>query len=134
MDKRRFTTAVGKYLINPIVKAAITLRLAPLGYAILKTTGRKAGCADRPRSEMGSTATPSGWSPSTVAARPTCATSKPTPRVRVKVRGTWRSGTAHILPHDDPRQRLRKIGLRFNGAVVQIMGTDLLTIRIDLDP
>ena len=43
MDKRRFTTAVGKYLISPIVKAAITLRLAPLGYAILKTTGRKSG-------------------------------------------------------------------------------------------
>jgi hypothetical protein len=102
MDKRRFTTAVGKYLISPIVKAAITLRLAPLGYAILKTTGRKAGCADRPRSEMGSTATPSGWSPSTVAARPTCATSKPTPRVRVKVRGTWHAGTVHALSHDHP--------------------------------
>jgi deazaflavin-dependent oxidoreductase (nitroreductase family) len=43
MDKPRFTTAVGKYLINPIVKAAITLRLTPPSYAILKTTGRKSG-------------------------------------------------------------------------------------------
>ncbi len=56
------------------------------------------------------------------------------PRVRVKVGGRWRSGTAHPLPDDDPRERLRKIGLRFNGAVVRAMGTELLTVRIDLDP
>ncbi|HEX2299846.1 MAG TPA: nitroreductase/quinone reductase family protein, partial [Pseudonocardiaceae bacterium] len=56
------------------------------------------------------------------------------PRVRVKVRGGWRTGTAHPLPADDPRERLRKIGLRANGAVVRLMGTDLLTVRIDLDP
>ena len=56
------------------------------------------------------------------------------PRIRVKVRGKWRSGTAHTLPDDNPQERLRKIGLRFNGAVVQIMGTELLPVRIDLDP
>ena len=41
MDIRRFTTAVGKYLINPIVKAAIALGLAPRSYAILETTERR---------------------------------------------------------------------------------------------
>jgi deazaflavin-dependent oxidoreductase (nitroreductase family) len=134
MDKRRFTTAVGKYLINPIVKAAIALGLAPPSYAILETTGRKSG---QPRR------TPVGngldgnifWLVAEHGRRAHYVRNiDANPCVRVKVQGTWRSGTAHALPHDDPRERLRKIGLRFNGAVVQIMGTELLTVRIDLDP
>ncbi len=134
MDKRRVTTALGKYLVNPIVETAVALRLAPPSYAILETTGRKSG---QPRQ------TPVGhrldgstlWLVAEHGRHANYVRNiEANPRVRVKVRGTWRSGTAHILPHDDPRQRLRKIGLRFNGAVVQIMGTDLLTIRIDLDP
>lgn len=133
MDKRRFTTALGKYLVNPIVKAAFALRLAPPSYAILETIGRKSGQARRTpvgNSLDGNTL----W---LVAEHGHHAhyvrNIKAHPRVRVKVRGKWRCGTAHILSHDDPRERLRKIGLRFNGAVVQAMGTELLTVRIDLD-
>jgi hypothetical protein len=64
------------------------------------------------------------------------------PRVRVKVRRglrmTWRSGIAHVLDEDDPRERQRTLGkghpLRaFNAAAVRAFGTELLTIRIDLD-
>jgi hypothetical protein len=46
----------------------------------------------------------------------------------------WRSGTAHVLDEDDPRARLRRMGLRLNALVVRLMGTDLLSVRIDLDP
>lgn len=56
------------------------------------------------------------------------------PRVRVLVGGEWRSGTAVILPEDDPRVRQRLLGRRVNAALVRLMGTDLLTIRIALDP
>lgn len=56
------------------------------------------------------------------------------PRVRVRVRGRWRSGTARPLPGDDPRERQRRIGRRLNAAMVRAMGTDLLTVRVDLDP
>jgi hypothetical protein len=61
--------------------------------------------------------------------------------VRVKLRRGWRftwvDGTAHLLPDDDPYARQRRISrwhpLRaLNLAVVRIMGTNLLTIRIDL--
>ena len=31
------------------------------------------------------------------------------PRVRVRVRGRWRTGTAHVLDGEDPRARLRSI-------------------------
>ena len=56
------------------------------------------------------------------------------PRVRVKVAGRWRKGVAHLMPEDDPRERQRKIGRRFNAAVVRAMGTELLTVRVDLAP
>ncbi|MGH4026199.1 MAG: nitroreductase/quinone reductase family protein [Pseudonocardiaceae bacterium] len=134
MDKRRLTTALGKYLVNPIVRAAVALRLAPPTYAILETTGRKSGL---PRQ------TPVGngldgatfWLVAEHGHQAQYVRNiAADPRVRVKIRGRWRTGTAHPLPDDDPRVRLRKIGLRVNGAVVQLMGTDLLTVRIDLDP
>jgi hypothetical protein len=61
--------------------------------------------------------------------------------VRLKLRRGWRfawvNGTAHLLPDDDPYARQRRLSrwhpLRaLNLAVVRIMGTNLLTIRIDL--
>ncbi len=54
------------------------------------------------------------------------------PRVRVRIRGRWHTGTAHLLPDDDPRARLKALP-RVNSAAVQAVGTDLLTLRVDLD-
>ncbi|MEV6911813.1 nitroreductase/quinone reductase family protein [Amycolatopsis sp. NPDC051071] len=54
------------------------------------------------------------------------------PRVRVRIKGQWHTGTAHLLPDDDARARLKALP-RFNSAAVQAVGTDLLTIRVDLD-
>ena len=55
------------------------------------------------------------------------------PRVRLRVRGRWRTGTAHLMPDDDPVARQRQLG-SFNAAFVRLMGSDLLTLRVDLDP
>src|SRR4051794_23939922 len=56
------------------------------------------------------------------------------PRVRVKVGGRWRAGTAHILREDDALERLRQTG-RYNERAVRFWGypDELLTVRIDLD-
>jgi len=54
------------------------------------------------------------------------------PRVRVRLRGTWHSGTAHLLPDDDARARLRKLP-QFNSFGVRAFGDNLLTVRVDLD-
>lgn len=54
------------------------------------------------------------------------------PRVRVRVRGRWCTGTAHLLPDDDPVARLRTLP-RFNSAAVRAFGAGLLTVRVDLD-
>ncbi|MFD2474661.1 nitroreductase/quinone reductase family protein [Amycolatopsis silviterrae] len=54
------------------------------------------------------------------------------PRVRLRLHGRWLRGVARLLPEDDARARLKSLP-RLNSTAVQAFGTDLLTIRIDLD-
>jgi len=63
-------------------------------------------------------------------------------RVRVKLRkglgAQWHTGTAHVLSDDDPRERQRWLAGQLpstvtNAAAVRLFGTELLTVRIDLD-
>ncbi|MEV6050185.1 nitroreductase/quinone reductase family protein [Streptomyces sp. NPDC052107] len=54
------------------------------------------------------------------------------PRVRVRLAGRWHHGTAHLLPDDDPVARLRALPF-FNSTAVRAFGTDLLTVRVDLE-
>jgi deazaflavin-dependent oxidoreductase (nitroreductase family) len=55
------------------------------------------------------------------------------PRVRVRVDGSWRTGTARPLPDDDPVRRLTSLDPR-TAREIQRLGMSLLTIRVDLDP
>ena len=64
------------------------------------------------------------------------------PHVRVKLREGlryhWHTGTAHLLPDDDPRERQRWLSNQLpssasNASAVRFFGTQLLTVRIDLD-
>lgn len=43
----------------------------------------------------------------------------------------WYAGTAHLMPDDDPQVRLRRLPW-FNSLMVRMLGTDLLTVRVDL--
>ncbi|CAN5805108.1 MAG: nitroreductase/quinone reductase family protein [Thermoleophilaceae bacterium] len=133
MDKRRLSTALGTRIVNPLVRAALERGVAPPGYALLETTGRRSG---KPRR------TPVGdgldghtfWIVAEHGPRAAYVRNiEANPRVRVKVRRRWRSGTAHPLPDDDPRERQRKLARRMNAALVRTMGTELMTVRIDLD-
>ncbi len=131
MDKQAVGKAVTR-VINPVVRKAIDLGVAP-GYAVLETIGRT---SEQPRR------TPVGngldgdtfWIVSEHGYRAAYVRNiRANSQVRVKVGGRWRSGTATLLPDDDPRERQRRIGRRLNSAMVRAMGTGLLTIRIDLD-
>ena len=133
LDKRRFTTALGRYLVNPIVKAGVRTGLLR-GYAILETTGRKSG-------QLRQTPVGNGldgdtfWIVTEHGRRAAYVRNiEADPRVRVMVGGRWRSGTAHPMPDDDPLERQRKIGRRLNAATVRAMGTELMTVRVDLEP
>ena len=130
--KRRLSTALARYVVNPIVSRAIELGLVR-GWALLETRGRKTGL---PRT------TPVGngligdtfWIVAEHGPKAGYVRNiEADPRVRVLVRRRWRSGTAQVLPDDDPIARQRSLpGL--NARLVRLMGTELLTIRIDLDP
>lgn len=130
MDKRTVTKALAKHGINPAMKALVRRGLVG-GWAILETTGRTSGA---PRETpvgnglQGDTfwlVAEHGWRAAYVK------NIAADPRVRVCVRGRWRAGTAHLLLDDDPRARQRTLP-RLNALAVRAMGTELLTIRIDL--
>ncbi len=56
---------------------------------------------------------------------------KADPQVRVRLNGRWHRGTAHLLPDDDARDRMRTLP-QFNNVGVRTFGTNLLTVRVDL--
>lgn len=131
-DKRRLTTALGKYLLNPLVKGGVASGLLR-GWAILETTGRKSG--KRRRTPVGNGLQgDTFWIVAEHGRRAAYVRNiEAEPRVRVRIGRRWHSGTAHRLPDDDPRERQRLIGRRVNAFAVRAMGTDLLTVRVDLD-
>ncbi len=53
------------------------------------------------------------------------------PAVRVRIKGRWHRGTAHLLPDDDAAARLRTLP-QVNSMGVRAFGTNLLTVRVDL--
>jgi len=131
--KRELVTAFQRRLLNPLVKRAIAHGFAPPGYAILETTGRRSG---QPRR------TPVGdgrrgdtfWIVAEYGRRAAYVRNiEANPSVRVYTGRRWRTGTAHTMPEDDTRARQRDLP-RLNAFVVRTVGTDLLTVRIDLDP
>jgi len=142
LSKRIFIHALQKYLLNPPVKLLFGLGIGRPGYALLETIGRKTG---KPRR------TPVGdgrvgnqfWIVAEHGMQAGYVRNiERNPRVRLKLRKglrwTWRAGTAHLLPDDDPRERQRWLasshpGSSSNSAIVRLMGTQLLTVRIDLD-
>jgi deazaflavin-dependent oxidoreductase (nitroreductase family) len=134
VSKRAISTALATRVVNPVARWAIRHGLAPRSYAVLETTGRRSGLQRR---------TPVGhvvehdtvWIVAEHGSKAAYVRNiGSNPRVRIKLREGWREGTAHVLDDDDPRARLRKMGLRFNALVVRLGGTELLSVRIDLDP
>ena len=139
--KLRVVRVLARSVINPPVRLLVGLGLLPLGFALLETTGRHSG---RPRR------TPVGdglvgdtfWIVAEHGHQANYVRNiKADPHVRVKIRTglrpRWREGVATVVPFDDPHARQRSLGrwhpLRaLNAAVVRVMGTELLTIRIDL--
>jgi deazaflavin-dependent oxidoreductase (nitroreductase family) len=122
--KRRVVHAVQRRIVNPIGRR--------MPVTMVETTGRKSG---QPRCTAvgGRVVDNQFWMVSEHGEHSHyVANIKANPKVRVRIRGRWRNGTAHLLHDDDAKARLASLpGL--NSAVVRMMGSDLLTIRIDLD-
>ena len=133
--------ALQKYVLNPPIKLLFAVGIAPPRHALLETIGRKTGKRRTPVGDarvgnqfwiVAEHGMKAGYIRNIAA----------NPRVRLKLRhgilARWHTGTAHVLSDDDPRARQRWLadqvtGSRANAAAVRLFGTDLLTVRIDLD-
>ena len=122
--KRQVVHTVQRFVANPVGRR--------MPVTMLETTGRKSG--EPRRTAVGGRVTDNHfWMVSEHGGHSHYVLNiKADPRVRVRVNGRWRSGTAHLLPDDDAVARLAQLPT-VNSALVRAMGTDLLTIRIDLD-
>lgn len=131
-----------KYLLNPPIKLLFALGVAPPGYALLETIGRKTG---KPRRTPVGNGRVGGqfWIVAEHGEKAGYVRNiARNPDVRLKLRdglkGRWHAGTAHVLPDDDPLARQRWLGSQVygsssNAAAVRFFGTELLTVRVDLD-
>jgi deazaflavin-dependent oxidoreductase (nitroreductase family) len=140
--KRRIVHTLQKFVLNPPVKLALAMGLPLPRYALLETKGWKTAKLRR---------TPVGnghignqfW---LVAEHGRSAgyvrNIEHDPRVRVMLRKGlrchWCTGTAYLLADDNPRERQRWLASQLprsagNSRAVQLFGTQLLSIRIDLD-
>ncbi|WBO65642.1 nitroreductase family deazaflavin-dependent oxidoreductase [Streptomyces camelliae] len=123
--KHRLVTAFQRHLANPLN------RRLPF-QILLETTGRTSGLP-RQTPVGGRRVGGSFWLVSEFGHKSQYVRNiQADPRVRVRIAGRWHHGTAHLLPDDDPVTRLRALP-RFNSAAVRAFGTDLLTVRVDLE-
>ncbi|WP_033322043.1 nitroreductase family deazaflavin-dependent oxidoreductase [Streptomyces yerevanensis] len=123
--KFRAVTTLQRWVANPLS------RRLPF-QTLLETTGRKSG---QPRRTPlgGSRVGDEFWIVSEYGEKSQYVRNiQANPRVRVRIKGRWHTGTAHLLPDDDPIARLRTLP-RANSTAVRLVGTDLLTVRVDLE-
>jgi deazaflavin-dependent oxidoreductase (nitroreductase family) len=131
--KRRVARFTTNRLVNPLVRRAIERGLLDPAWALLETTGRTSGEPRRTpvgnglRGDTFWIVTEHGWSAQYVK------NIQADPRVRVRVGGRWRGGTAHVLPDEDPYARLRALRRPVNDALLLAVGTEQLVVRVDLD-
>jgi deazaflavin-dependent oxidoreductase (nitroreductase family) len=134
VDKRRLSTFASAKLLNPVVRAAARAGLPLPGYVLLETTGRRSG---EPRQVPVGKALEGEtlWIVAEHGLRAGYVRNiQANPRVRVRSGRRWRAGTAQVLEDDDWRERQRRIPNKLNSAVVRAMGTEPVTVRVDLDP
>ena len=131
--KYRAVIGVQNRVVNPMVRLQLRLGIGTRQRVLLETVGRVSG---RPR------VTPVGngligdtfWIVTEHGHRSQYLRNiEADPRVRVLVGRRWRTGTAQILPEDDPLARQRSLP-SLNARIVRLVGTEHVSIRIDLDP
>jgi deazaflavin-dependent oxidoreductase (nitroreductase family) len=133
LNKRRLSTLVTVRIVNPVVRRLALRGLAGGSVALLETTGRRSGqkrvtpVGNGLRGSEFWIVTEHGWASAYVK------NIQADPRVRVKVGRRWMSGTAVVLPDDDPDERMRWLRRGLNDATVRLVGTEHLVIRVDLD-
>jgi deazaflavin-dependent oxidoreductase (nitroreductase family) len=134
VNKRRVSTFITARLVNPLVRAAARAGLPLPMVVILETRGRRSGKPRRipvGKALDGDTL----WIVAEHGRRSSYVRNiQADPRVRVRVGRRWRTGSGQVLLDDDWRERQRRMPNKVNSASVRLMGTEHVTVRVDLDP
>ncbi len=140
-EAQRVFDRLQQRVVNPVVRLGWQLGIPIPGDALLETTGRRTGLLRR-------TPVCDGLDGQTfwlVAQRGRAAdwvrNIEANPSVGVKVSGFrsgWRTGTAHVVDGDDPRERQRILGRasvarRLCICTSRTVNASPLTVRVDLD-
>ena len=129
--KRKRVVAFQKYALNPVTR--LVAGTFP-GWVLLETTGRRSGKPRRTPLGGSREGRDTFWVVSEQGTKANYVRNIAVdPNVRLRIGNRWRTGRATIVPDDDVDARLRKQS-RWNRTAVRMTGTDLLSIRIDLDP
>lgn len=130
LRKFRRERAIGRYVLNPVVKVLSALGVRTTLATELETIGRKTGQARRvPVSAQFDDdgawvicqhGTRSGWGRNLAD----------NPNVRIRQGNRWRAGAATFRPDDDVVARARKFG-RLAAKMVKALETTPVSVRID---
>jgi len=130
LQKFRRERAIGRYVLNPVVKGLSRLGLRTALATEIETVGRKTGQLRRvPVSAQFDNngawlicqhGTRSGWGRNIVD----------NPNVRLRQGNRWRTGVAMLRPDDDVVARGRQFG-RLGATVVKALETTPVSVRID---
>jgi deazaflavin-dependent oxidoreductase (nitroreductase family) len=134
VTKRRASTFFTAKLLNPVVRIAVRLGLPLPIVVILETRGRRSGRLRQipvGKTLDGDTL----WIVAEHGRKASYVRNiEAEPRVRVRVGRKWRRGVATVLYDDDWRDRQRQLPNKLNSALVRAVGTEHVTVRVDLDP
>lgn len=122
--KVRIVRSFQRSVVNPVARRSSRLTM-------LETTGRNSG---QPRRTAigGRRQGNSFWFVSEHGYRSDYVRNiQAAPAVRLRLNRRWHTGTAVLLPEDDTAARLAWLG-GGNSLAVRALGTELLTIRVDL--
>jgi deazaflavin-dependent oxidoreductase (nitroreductase family) len=134
VTKRRASTFFTARVLNPVVRAAVRLGLPLPLVVILETRGRTSGQLRQipvGRTLEGDTL----WIVAEHGRKASYVRNiEADPHVRVRIGRRWRAGIARVLHDDDWRERQRRLPNKVNSVIVRAVGTEHVTVRVDLDP
>jgi deazaflavin-dependent oxidoreductase (nitroreductase family) len=137
--KRRWEILIGRYTLNPVIRAMFRMGITPPGMALVETTGRRSGeIRHTPVVASGAEDTlwliaqhgrHAGWVLNFEA----------DPAVRVRRGRHWRQGTAALLPDDDVKARIRTFASGpvtrwLTATMFRALESQPATVRIVLAP
>lgn len=137
--QRRLEILLGRFVLNPVVRALFRVGISPPLTALLETTGRRTGRIRHTPVNYARDGDGTLW---VIAAHGRHAgwvrNLEAQPRIRARLGRTWHTATAHLVVDDDPHARGRTfssnpIARAMIAASFRALETSPVSLRIDLD-